>query len=101
MLVYAAATLLGSTLGKSAGSAAGIAVGLCGALLLASYIPKAGPLAPGGLVAWASAIGPGFEGVAPPLEGLPFTNAGALGMALVLVVLMLVGAVGALEAQEI
>jgi len=101
LLVYAAATLLGSTLGKSAGSAAGIAVGLCGALLLASYIPKAGPLAPGGLVAWASAIGPGFEGVAPPLEGVPFTNAAALGMALVLVVLMLVGAVGALEAQEI
>jgi len=101
LLVYAAATLLGSTLGKSAGGAAGIAVGLCGALLLASYIPKAGALAPGGLVAWASAIGPGLKGVAPLIEGVPFTNAAALGMALVLVVLMLVGAVGALEAQEI
>jgi len=101
LLVFAAATLLGSTLGKSAGAAAGIAVGLSGALLLASYIPKIGAFAPSGLLAWASAIGPGFEGVAPLIEGMPFTNASALGTAAILIVLALIAAVGALEAQEI
>jgi hypothetical protein len=39
--------------------------------------------------------------VAPLTEGMPHSNGGALAMAAVLVALALVGAVGALEKQEI
>jgi len=101
LMVYVAVTLLGSTLAASTGAAAGLAVVFSGALLLASYIPAVGPLAPGGLVAWASAIGPGFEGLAPLADGMPFANAGALAMAATLITLTLIGAVGAFETQEL
>ncbi len=101
LMVYVAVTLLGSTLAATTGAAAGLAVALSGLLLLAGQIPTVGQLAPGGLIAWASAIGPGFQGLAPLADGIPYTNAGALAMAGVLTALALVAAVGAFEAQEL
>ena len=93
LLIFVAVTLLGSVLGKSTSAAGGIGLGGAVLLLLAGSLPKVGSLAPGGLVTWASQLGAGVDPVDP--------NGGAVAMALVIILLSLIGALAAFEAQEI
>ncbi len=95
LLTFAAVALVSSTLGSSTGAAAGIGLGGSVLLLLAGNIPRVGALAPGGLVAWASQLGMGESGSAAAANG------GAVAMGVVIVLLCLMTAVGALESQEI
>lgn len=96
LLVFVAVTVLGSTVGGSMAAGAGIALGGAVLLLLAGYIPNVvGPLMPGGLVAWAGQLGAG-TGAMPTMA-----NGGAVAAALVLIVLLLIGAVAVFEKQEL
>ncbi len=92
LLTFVAVTMLGSVLGNTTGSAAGI--GLVGAvvLLLAGSLPRVGALAPGGLVAWASQLGAGMTEIP--------ANGGAAAMAVVIILVGLIAAVGVFENQE-
>ena len=92
LLVFAAVTLLGSAIARTTGAAAGVA--LVGAMLLflAGSLPTVGPLAPSGLVAWASQLGLATE--------VP-SNWGAVAANAVLVVVIVLGAVAAFEKQEL
>ena len=93
LLTFVAVTLLGSVLGKSTSAAAGIGLGGAVLLLLAGSLPQVGPLAPGGLVTWASQLGAGVDPVT--------ANGGAAAMALVIVLLSLICALAAFETQEV
>jgi len=92
LLTFAAVTLLGSTVARTTGAAAG--VGLAGSvtLLLLANLPRVGVLTPSGLVAWAGQLG---------LSNDPNPNYGALAASMVLIVLCLIGAVAALDTQEL
>lgn len=92
LLVFVAATLFGSSVARSTGAAAGIAAVLAVALLLANYLPRVGPLAPGGLVTWAGQLLSGVQG--PP-------NAGSLIMSVNLILLLVIGALAVFEEQEV
>ena len=94
LLVFVAVTLLASTLARSVGASAGIGLGLAVLLLLAGQLPSWGALAPGGLVTWASQVG-------TAAGAFGTINGGALAVSVVIVVLCLVGAVGAIERQEL
>ncbi|MBK7918241.1 MAG: YhfC family intramembrane metalloprotease [Chloroflexi bacterium] len=91
LLCYTAVTLLGSAIGDSVGAGAGL--GLLGAvlLLLLGALPVIGPLAPSGLVAWASQMG---LGAATP-------NAGALAASVILIVMLLITSLAVFEEQEV
>ncbi|NLG28769.1 MAG: YhfC family intramembrane metalloprotease [Chloroflexi bacterium] len=95
LLVFVAVALLGSTLGKTIGAGAGIGLALAVVLLAAGSVPRWGALAPGGLVTWAGQVGSGATSAATAANG------GALAMAVVLIVLCLVGALAAIERQEL
>jgi ABC-2 type transport system permease protein len=95
LLVFVAVALLGSTLARSNGASAGIGLGISVALLVVGSVPQWGALAPGGLVAWAGQV------VATAAGAPSAANGGALAMSGVLIVLCLVGAVGAFERQEL
>lgn len=92
LLVFAAATLVGSTIANNTAVAAGIAFVLAVLLLLAGSLPGIGPLMPSGLVAWASQLGLDVEVAA---------NGGALVMALVLIIVGLITATAVFEQQEL
>jgi ABC-2 type transport system permease protein len=92
LLAFAAITLLGSTLAPSTGAAAGIGLGGAVVLLLADYVPYAGALAPGKLVAWAGQLG---------LAANVSPNAGALAATVVLIVVSLITAIAFFEVQEL
>ena len=98
LLVFVALALLGSVLGKSTGAAAGIGMLLAVAALLAGNLPKVGSLAPGGLVGWATLVSQKAAGLVPAQE---MSNAGALVMAGVIIIMALVTALGAFEQQEL
>jgi len=93
LITFVAAALLGSVVGSSVAAAAGIGMGLCVALLLAGGIPQYGVLMPGGLVAWASAMGNQSTQVS--------ANAGALAACFTLIILFLLWSVAVFEQQEI
>jgi len=93
LLTFVGVTLLASVLGASTGAAAGIGLGLSVILLLAGNLPKVGPLAPGGLTAWAGQLGVGTAEVT--------ANGGALAMAGVIVTVSLVVALAVFEKQEL
>ena len=92
LLIYAAATLVGSTIARTIGAAAGIGFGLAVLLLLAGSLPRVGALAPSGLVAWAGQLGLASD-VVP--------NGGALVAGLVVIVVCLITAVAVFETQEL
>lgn len=92
LLTFVGASLLGSVIGSSIASAAGVGIGLAVAFLLAGNIPGYGQLFPGGLVAWASALGANM-----PMPA----NGGALAASFVLIVLCLMWSVALFERQEI
>jgi ABC-2 type transport system permease protein len=92
LLVFAAVTLLGSAIARSTGAAAALALAGAVVLLLAGSIPTVGPLAPSGLVGWASQLGLATE-VA--------SNWGAVAANAVLIVVTVLGAVAAFEVQEL
>lgn len=91
LLVFAAVTITASTLASSTGAAAALALGGAVVLLLAGNIPAIAAFVPGALVAWAGQA---------PLADVP-PQAGALAAAAVLIVVALVGAIAAFEAQEL
>ncbi len=92
LMTFAAMSLLGSSIGKTTAAAAGISL-LGGIIMLVSgAIPRYGPLFTSGLVNWATTASLNIEGAA---------NGGALAMSLGLILLMLVGAIAAIEEQEI
>lgn len=93
LLTFVAVTLLASVLGKSTGAAAGIGLGLAVALLLAGNLPRVGPLAPGGLTAWAGQLGSGMETVT--------ANGGALAMAGVIILVSILVSLAVFERQEL
>jgi ABC-2 type transport system permease protein len=95
LLTFVAVSLLGSVLANSTGAAAGIGLGGSVLLMLSGSIPRVGPLAPGGLVAWASQVGMGT--VDTPVA----SNGGAAAMALVIVLMCLIASVAAFETQEL
>jgi ABC-2 type transport system permease protein len=92
LLVFVAVSLLGSTLAGSVGAAAGIGLAGSVVLLIAGSLPKIGPFMPGALVAWAGQLG---------LDLTPAPNGGALMAGVVLIILCLLGAVAAIEEQEL
>lgn len=95
LLCFVAITVLASTLTRSTGTAAGVALGGAVVMLLSAQIPKYGILSPQALMNWVSAIG------AQQAASLQTANFAALGFALVLIIMCMVWAVGALEQQEI
>jgi ABC-2 type transport system permease protein len=95
LLTFVGVTLLGSVLGKSTGASAGIGLGLSVLLLLASYLPRVGMLAPGGLVAWASQLGMVDTNEVVALNG------GAVAMSLVIVLMSLLISIAIFERQEL
>ncbi len=92
LLIFAAATLWGSTIAGTIGAAAGIGLLASVLLLLLGSLPVIGPLMPSGLVAWASQLG-----LAAPVT----PNGGALVAGIDLVILFLVAAVAIFDAQEL
>lgn len=94
LLTYVAVTLLGSTIGKTTGAAAGISLAGSVLILLAGNIPQVGMLFPSGLTAWATQIG---GGVAEDV----MINGGAVALAIVIIVMCLITAVGVFERQEL
>lgn len=96
LLPYVGLALLGSALGKTSGVAAGIGLGGALVLLGAGAIPRYGLLAPGALVNWAQILGTGGD----PLQAAA-TGGMALGVALVVTILAVLGAVAAFEVEEI
>jgi ABC-2 type transport system permease protein len=94
LLIYVAITLLGSTIGKTTGAAAGISLAGSVLILLAGNIPQVGMLFPSGLTAWATQIG---SGVAEEV----MINGGAVALAIVIIVMCLLTAVGVFEKQEL
>jgi ABC-2 type transport system permease protein len=94
LLTYVAVTLLGSTIGKTTGAAAGISLAGSVLILLAGNIPQVGMLFPSGLTAWASQIGSGIT------EEV-MINGGAVALAIVIIVICLITAVGVFERQEL
>lgn len=92
LLVFAAATLVGSVIADNTAVAAGIAFLLSVFLLLAGAIPNIGQLMPSGLVAWASQLG---------LAGEIAANGGAVVMAIVLIIVGLLTATAVFEQQEL
>lgn len=92
LLVFAAATLWGSTVAHTTGAAAGIGLLASVLLLVLGSLPFIGPFMPSGLVAWASQLG-----LAAPVA----PNGGALAAGIVLVILFLLAAVAVFEAQEL
>ncbi len=93
LLVFVAVTLLASVIGGSTGAAAGIGFGLSVLLLLSGNIPRVGPLAPSGLIAWAGQLGADTASVS--------ANGGALAMTFVLVLVCLLAALAVFERQEV
>ncbi|MEZ4642156.1 MAG: YhfC family glutamic-type intramembrane protease [Chloroflexota bacterium] len=94
LLTYTAVTLLGSTIGKSIGQGAGIALVGAVILLLAGSLPRIGSLAPAGLTAWASQLGP-ETAVATPANG------GALVANIVIIIVLLISSIAIFETQEL
>ena len=94
LLTYTAVTLLGSTIGKSIGQGAGIALVGAVILLLAGSLPRIGSLAPAGLTAWASQLGP-ETAVATPANG------GALVASIVIIIVLLISSIAIFETQEL
>ncbi|MCB8950627.1 MAG: YhfC family intramembrane metalloprotease [Ardenticatenales bacterium] len=92
LLVFAAATLLGSTVANSTGAAAGLGLVLSVGLLVLGSLPIIGPLMPSGLVAWAAQLG---------LPGTITPNGGALVAGINLIILFLLFAVASFETQEL
>jgi ABC-2 type transport system permease protein len=92
ILVFASVTLLGSAIGRTTAIAAGI--GLLGSvlLLIAGAIPRFGALAPAGLISWAGQLA---------IEESGPSNAGALVMSAVVILMMLVSAVAVFEREEL
>jgi ABC-2 type transport system permease protein len=93
LLTFVGAALLGSVIGNSVAAAAGIGLGLSVAFMLAGTIPQYGTLMPGGLMAWASALGAQTGAVSP--------NGGAVAGSVVLIILCLLWSVALFERQEI
>jgi len=98
LLVFVAAALLGSVIGGTTAAAAGYGFGLSILWLLTGVIPNYGQLFPGGLITWASVIGQGLSPEPPPTG---FLNFGAVALAVVLIVLQLLLAIGLFEPQEL
>jgi ABC-2 type transport system permease protein len=94
LLTFAALTLLGSTIGTTSAVAAGISLVGCVLLLLAGNIPQVGMLFPSGLTTWASQIGTNTTDEV-------LINGGAVALAIVLISLCLIAAVGVFEQQEL
>lgn len=108
LLVYVALTLLASTLMRSQVAAGGTAFGFFAVLWALGAIPQLGPYLPGQLISWGhglllESLGepvPGFGGIvsaAGPIE----PAWAALGIALGLIAVTLVGAWVSLRRQEI
>lgn len=91
LLVYAAVTLVASTIAGTTGAAAALALGGAIVLLLAGSFPRIAAFVPSALVSWATQA---------PLGDVP-AQAGALGAAVVLIVVAITGAVAAFEVQEL
>ncbi len=91
-LVFAAATLLGSTIGKSTGGAAGVALLGAVLLLILGGFPQVSSFFPSALVGWAAQLGLPGE--------VPF-NGAALSANGVLILAFLITAVALFERQEI
>jgi len=94
LLTYVAITLLGSTIGKTTGAAAGISLAGSVLILLGGNIPRIGMLFPSGLTTWATQIG---AAVADDVV----INGGAIAMAIVIIIMCLITAVGIFERQEL
>jgi ABC-2 type transport system permease protein len=92
LLTFASVTLLASVLARSTGAAAGMGLGLAIILLLSTYLPRVGPLTPGGLVAWANQLGSGSASSG---------NGGAVALALVIILVSLLTSVAVFETQEL
>jgi len=92
LLTFASVTLLASVLARSTGAAAGLGLGFAIILLLSSYLPKVGPLTPGGLVAWANQLGSGMGSAG---------NSGAVALAVVIILVSLLTSVALFEVQEL
>ena len=94
LLTYVAITLLGSTIGKTTGAAAGISLAGSVLILLAGNIPQVGMLFPSGLTAWATQIG------SEVTEDV-MINGGAVALAIVIIVMCIITAMGVFEKQEL
>jgi ABC-2 type transport system permease protein len=92
LLTFASVTLLASVLARSTGAAAGIGLGFSIVLLLSSYLPKVGPLTPGGLVTWANQLGSGIGSAG---------NGGAVALAVVIILVSLLTSVALFELQDL
>lgn len=106
LLSFVGLSLLASTLAGSTAAAGGIGLAFSIVLMLAGNLPGAGMLLPGGLMGWATLVGQGAAGVAPPGQAEavmagPVAQGGAAASAVVILVMALVLAVGVFEQQEL
>lgn len=93
LLAYVAITLLGSTLTSSTGAAAGVSLGGAILILLLGSVPQLGMVMPSALVGIASQAGLADAALPPAIAPVVAT----LG----LILICLITAVGAFEAQEL
>ena len=94
LLTFVAITLLGSTIGKTTGAAAGISLAGSVVLLLAGNLPQVGMLFPSGLTTWATQLG-------TEVSKDSIVNGGAVALAIVIIVMCLISALGIFERQEL
>jgi ABC-2 type transport system permease protein len=94
LLTFVAITLLGSTIGKTTSAAAGISLAGSVLILLAGNTPQVGMLFPSGLTAWATQIG------SEVTEDV-MINGGAIALAIVIIVMCIITAMGVFEKQEL
>ena len=94
LVTFVAITLLGSTIGKTTGAAAGISLAGSVLILLAGNIPQVGMLFPSGLTAWATQIG-------SEITEDVMINGGAVALAIVIIVMCIITAMGVFEKQEL
>lgn len=95
LLCFVAITTLASTVSKGIGMAAGVSLAGAVVILLSVQIPKYGAISPQALMSWAGLL------AQDQVFNIKTANFTALGMAVVLIIMALVWAVGLFERQEI
>ena len=95
LLCFVAITTLASTVSKGIGMAAGVSLAGAVVILLSVQIPKYGAISPQALMSWAGLL------AQDQTFNIQTSNFTALGMAVVLIIMAMVWAVGLFERQEI
>jgi uncharacterized membrane protein YhfC/ABC-type transport system involved in multi-copper enzyme maturation permease subunit len=95
LLCFVAITTLASTVSKGIGMAAGFSLAGAVVILLSVQIPKYGAISPQALMNWAGLL------AQDQIFNIQTSNFTALGMAVVLIIMAMVWAVGLFERQEI